>query len=44
MTRDNYLGSLGFTVLRFSDKDIFKNIEGVLQKIFEHLQNPPSPL
>jgi len=35
--RDNYLGNLGFTVLRFSDRDIFKNIEGVLQRIFDHL-------
>ena len=43
-TRDNYLGSLGFTVLRFSDRDIFKNIEGVLQKIFDELKNPPNPL
>lgn len=35
--RDNYLDGLGFRVLRFSDKDVFKNIEGVLQKIFDHL-------
>jgi very-short-patch-repair endonuclease len=36
-TRDNYLGNLGFTILRFSDRDIFKNIEGVLQRIYDHL-------
>jgi very-short-patch-repair endonuclease len=35
--RDNYLNNLGFTVLRFSDRDIFKNIDGVLQEIFDHL-------
>jgi len=35
--RDNYLDGSGFRVLRFSDKDVFKNIEGVLQKIFDHL-------
>jgi very-short-patch-repair endonuclease len=35
--RDNYLSNLGFTVLRFSDRDIFKNIDGVLQEIFDHL-------
>jgi very-short-patch-repair endonuclease len=29
--RDTYLSGLGFTVLRFSDRDIFKNIDGVLQ-------------
>ena len=35
--RDTYLSGLGFTVLRFSDSDIFKNIDGVLQEIFDHL-------
>jgi very-short-patch-repair endonuclease len=40
-TRDNYLMSLGFTVLRFSDRDIFKNIDGMLQRIWEYIENPP---
>ncbi|MDM8522750.1 endonuclease domain-containing protein [Desulfococcaceae bacterium HSG8] len=35
--RDRYLGKLGFTVLRFSNKDVTDNIEGVLQRIWEHL-------
>ena len=35
--RDNYLADLGFTVLRFSDRDILKNMDGVLQRIYEHL-------
>ena len=35
--RDMYLSGLGFTVLRFSDRDIFKDIDGVLQEIFDHL-------
>ena len=35
--RDKYLGSLGFRVLRFSDRDVFKNMEGVLQRIFDNL-------
>ena len=35
--RDNYLEILGFTVLRFSDREVFKNIDGVLERIFEHL-------
>ena len=30
--RDNYLASLGFTVLRFSDRDVLKNIDEVLLK------------
>jgi very-short-patch-repair endonuclease len=28
---------VGFTLLRFSDRDIFKNIDGVLQEIFDRL-------
>jgi very-short-patch-repair endonuclease len=39
--RENYLASLGFTVLRFSDRDVLKNMDGVLQRIWEHLENPP---
>jgi very-short-patch-repair endonuclease len=35
--RDKYLESLGFTILRFSDREVFKNTEGVLERIFEHL-------
>ena len=35
--RDNYLSGLGFTVLRFSDREVFKNMEGVLERIYEHL-------
>jgi very-short-patch-repair endonuclease len=35
--RDNYLAGLGFTVLRFSDRDVLKNMDGVLQRIYEHL-------
>jgi very-short-patch-repair endonuclease len=42
--RDHFLCDLGFNVLRFSNRDIFKNIEGVVQKIYDHLGNPPGPL
>jgi len=35
--RDRYLEGLGFTILRFSDREVFKNIEGVLERILEHL-------
>jgi very-short-patch-repair endonuclease len=35
--RDHYLTGLGFTVLRFSDRDVLKNMDGVLQRIYEHL-------
>jgi very-short-patch-repair endonuclease len=35
--RDHYLDSLGFTVLRFSDREVLKNLEGVIEKIHDHL-------
>jgi very-short-patch-repair endonuclease len=35
--RDNYLMSQGLKVLRFSDRDVFENLEGVLEKIFMNL-------
>jgi very-short-patch-repair endonuclease len=35
--RDDYLWSLGLKVVRFSDRDIFENSDGVIQKIFENL-------
>jgi very-short-patch-repair endonuclease len=35
--RDRYLDSLGFTVLRFSDREVLKNLEGVIEKIYDHL-------
>lgn len=35
--RDDYLSRLGLNVLRFSDREVLKNMEGVLQRIYEHL-------
>jgi very-short-patch-repair endonuclease len=35
--RDGFLRARGFTVLRFSDRDILKNIDGVVGKIMEHI-------
>ena len=35
--RDDFLRDRGFTVLRFSDRDILTNIDGVLFKIMEHI-------
>jgi very-short-patch-repair endonuclease len=35
--RDRYLDSLGFTVLRFSDREVLNNLEGVIEKIYDHL-------
>jgi very-short-patch-repair endonuclease len=41
--RDDYMKNLGLRVLRFSDKDVFGNLNGILEKIWEKL-NPPNPL
>ena len=35
--RDQYLERLGLKVLRFSDTDVFKDTEGVLERILENL-------
>ena len=35
--RDDYMARLGFTVLRFSDREVFKNIDEVLERVYEHL-------
>ena len=35
--RDEYMNSVGLKVLRFSDIDILKNIEGVVMTILQHL-------
>jgi len=42
--RDRYLQMLGFAVLRFSDVDVLKNIDGVIERIHEHLKSPLPPL
>ncbi len=39
--RDEYLESLGFKVLRFSNLDVFGNIEGVLTEILKYLRKTP---
>ena len=42
--RDRYLQCLGLTVLRFSDIDVLKNIDGVIERINEYLESPLTPL
>lgn len=41
--RTRYLNKLGFKVLRFWDNEINNNLESVLMKIIEKLQNNTSP-
>lgn len=35
--RDNYMANLGIKVFRFSDREVFENINGVLEKIWNYL-------
>jgi very-short-patch-repair endonuclease len=35
--RDNVLAKTGVKVLRFSDKEIFENLDGVIESIWSHL-------
>lgn len=36
--RDAFLRKVGYEVLRFSDRDVLTNIQGVLQKIYETVE------
>ena len=39
-TRDGVLDGIGLKILRFSNLDVLKNTDGVLEHIYEKL-NPP---
>ena len=41
--RDEFLKSLGFSVLRFSNLDVLKDIESVLSVIWDEVHPPLSP-
>jgi very-short-patch-repair endonuclease len=36
-TRDEYMRNCGLKILRFSDNDVFENISGVIETIWNHL-------
>ena len=40
LVRDNYLKSLGLTILRYSNFDIDKNFRGVCEDILSHMPSP----
>jgi very-short-patch-repair endonuclease len=40
---NEHLKGLGFTVMHFSDIDVLKNIDGVVEEIYEHLIKSPCP-
>jgi very-short-patch-repair endonuclease len=44
MTRDQHLRELGYTVVRFREKDIKININNVIKAIEHHLSDPSIPL
>jgi very-short-patch-repair endonuclease len=35
--RDGYLASFGLTVLRFTDTEVLKNIDGVIERILQYM-------
>jgi very-short-patch-repair endonuclease len=35
--RDEYMKGQGFKVLRFSDREVFENLNGVIERIYENL-------
>lgn len=35
--RDAYLKNVGLRILRFSDREVFENLTGALERIYEHL-------
>jgi very-short-patch-repair endonuclease len=43
-TRDQYLAKQGLKVMRFSDLDVLKNIDGVLQVLYDYCKNPTRTL
>jgi very-short-patch-repair endonuclease len=38
--RDDYLREQRLTVLRFSDREVFDNLDGVIERINENLESP----
>jgi very-short-patch-repair endonuclease len=38
--RDSYLTALGLTVLRFSDTEVLKNTNSVLERIYKYMHSP----
>ena len=38
VARDNYLKNLGLSVLRFSNRDVLSNIDGVITSIIQYIE------
>jgi len=41
--RTAYLASQGFSVLRFSNREVMNEMNGVLEAIYSHLNSTPTP-
>jgi hypothetical protein len=41
-TRDDVLSEMGIQVLRYSDRDVFENIGGVMEEIWRFIKSPPA--
>ena len=41
--RTSYLASQGFSVLRFSNREVMTEMNGVLEAIYSHLNSTPTP-
>lgn len=44
LTRQEAIESYGIKVLRFTNTDVFENLDGVMERILEHARPPLSPL
>ena len=42
--RENYLNKLGFTVIRFNDREVLTNIEGVKEMLYQTIKSLPTSL
>lgn len=42
--RDDYLRGNALTVMRFSNLDVRKNLDGVVERVLERLESPSVPL
>lgn len=38
--RDKFMVGLGLKVLRYSDKEVFDNLNGILENVWENLKSP----
>jgi len=43
-TRDEYFRKIGLRVVRFTNLDILKNIDNVVESVYQKIKNPPPTL